>query len=503
MKVNEKLLQDLLEYEKIDIDFIDYDVNIVKLLTNEFIKLNKVICLKKLENDIYLCAIANYYDILVIDKLKAMFQNIKVIITTNEKIQKINSIVYTTINDFNYNIQSKENKDNYIEISNAPVVRIFESILEEGTSRNASDIHIEPLENTFRIRFRIDGILKEFMSFSKDMYEMLVSRIKVSSNLNITEKRLPQDGKMKRVINEIDYDFRISTLPTHYGEKIVIRILDGKSFNYSVETLGMTEEHNLLVNEMLKQKSGIILVTGPTGSGKSTTLYSFLKRLNNDEVNIVTVENPIEYTFAKITQVQVNEKIDFTYANILKSILRQDPDIIMIGEIRDEVTASIAMRLAITGHLVISTLHTIDTTGAITRLINLNIEPYMVASSLNTVISQRLVRKLCAKCKEAHITTKEEMLLLELDEEMTIYQKKGCPVCNGTGYVGRTGVYEILTMNEEIKELLNKNIDYTKLKKKAEKTNDLGIYKDAKRKVLQGITSFEEYMKIKAIENSK
>ena len=329
-----------------------------------------------------------------------------------------------------------------------------------------------------------------------DIYEALVARIKVLANLNITERRKPQDGRIRNRINDIEYDFRISIIPTVYGEKIVIRILDSKSFAFSIGEIGFTLEKQKEIENIIERKSGIVLVTGPTGCGKSTTLYTFLEKIKTDGINVVTVEDPVEYTFSGITQIQVNEKIGFTFSEILKSILRQDPDVIMIGEIRDEETASLAIRLAITGHLVLSTLHTNDSIGAITRLINLNVEPFMVSSSLNAVISQRLVRKLCNECKKPHQTTKEEMKILELNEETTIYTKCGCSICHNTGYIGRTGVYEILKINEEIKDILVKNYDYSKIKTKALKTNELGLEIDARRLVLEGVTSLEEYLKV-------
>lgn len=483
-------------YEEYDIDFLEYDKDVVRILTTDFIRINKAIVLNKKE-DVYICAISNIYDITTIDKLEAILDGkIKLIHTQNEKIQKLNSLVNNEIKEITFK-KEKEDKTVYKnEINNAPVVRIFESILREGTARNASDIHIEPFEKHFRIRFRIDGVLNTFIEMAIDIYEALVARIKVLANLNITERRKPQDGRIRNKINDIEYDFRISIIPTVYGEKIVIRILDSKSFAFSIGEIGFTLEKQKEIEKIIGRRSGIILVTGPTGCGKSTTLYTFLEKIKTDGINVVTVEDPVEYTFSGITQIQVNEKIGFTFSEILKSILRQDPDVIMIGEIRDEETASLAIRLAITGHLVLSTLHTNDSIGAITRLINLNVEPFMVSSSLNAVISQRLVRKLCNECKKPHQTTKEEMKILELNEETTIYTKCGCSICHNTGYIGRTGVYEILKINEEIKDILVKNYDYSKIKTKALKTNELGLEIDARRLVLEGVTSLEEYLKV-------
>lgn len=483
-------------YEEYDIDFLEYDKDIVKVLTTDFIRINKAIVINKKDN-MYICAISNPDDILTIDKLNAILDSkIKLILAQNEKIQKLNSLVNNEITEITFEKEKENITTTKNEINNAPVVRIFESILREGTARNASDIHIEPFEKHFRIRFRIDGVLNTFIEMAIDIFDSIVARIKVLANLNITERRKPQDGRIKSIINDIEYDFRVSIIPTVYGEKIVIRILDSKSFAFSIGEIGFTLEKQKEIEKSLNRTSGIILVTGPTGCGKSTTLYTFLEKIKKEDINVVTVEDPVEYTFSGITQIQVNEKIGFTFSEILKSILRQDPDVIMIGEIRDEETANLAIRLAITGHLVLSTLHTNDSIGAITRLINLNVEPFMVASSLNAVISQRLVRKLCNECKKPHTTTREEMQILELKEEAKIYKKCGCPICHNTGYMGRTGVYEILKVNEEIKDILLKNYDYAKIKVKAQKTNELGLDVDARRLVLEGLTSIEEYVKV-------
>lgn len=481
------------------IETINYEKEIIKKVTSDFIRIYKIIPLQR-KNSGYVCAVSDKNDINAIDKIKAILEDEVIIFEApNDKIQKINSIVNSKIDDIDLQKDIKETFPNVytnVDINNAPVVKMFESILTEGTSRNASDIHIEPLEEEIRIRFRVDGVLINFMKIDKEIKEALSARIKVLCNLNITESRLPQDGRMKKVINDIEYDFRVSILPSFYGEKIVIRVLDSKSFNFSIDKLGLSEKRQQKLIEILKEESGIILVTGPTGCGKSTTLYSFLEELNNEEVNIMAVEDPVEYSIYGITQIQVNEKIGFTFSSILRSILRQDPNIIMIGEIRDEVTASIAMRLAITGHLVLSTLHTNDSIGAITRLTNLGVESFLIANSLRAVISQRLVRKLCNKCKEAHVTSDEEMHILKLSEKRIIYQRRGCEVCHNTGYMGRVGIYEILIVNEEIRNLLYRNKDYSQIKSSAVEILNGNLITDARDKVLEGITSIEEYLKI-------
>lgn len=504
MKITEEIFNKISGYELIKNDLIDYNDKVVSMLSLDFIKIYKAISLKQISennNLITICGIADPYQISTIDKLVAIFgENIKIVIISNERIQKINSIVNNDIKEITIEKEEIKSENESTEINNAPVVRIFESILREGTSRNASDIHIEPFEKRFRIRFRIDGVLITFMEMTIDIYDSLVARCKVLANLNITEKRCPQDGRIKRTINEIEYDFRVSIIPTVYGEKIVIRILDSKSFTFDITNLGFSLEKQKEISEILKKRTGIILITGPTGCGKSTTLYSFLKELSSDELNIITVEDPVEYTFPGVSQVQVNSKIGLTFSSILRSTLRQDPDVIMIGEIRDEETASIAIRLAITGHLVLSTLHTSDSVGAILRLINLEVEPFILGNCLNAVISQRLVRRLCNECKTEHITNEEEMELLNINEPVKIYNKKGCSICHNTGYIGRIGVYEILNVNEDIKEILYKNGDFNKIKTKAYKSNKLGLRDDCKKLVLQGLTTIEELIKLQSKE---
>ncbi len=375
----------------------------------------------------------------------------------------------------------------------APIIKLCDSILKDAINRGASDIHIEPFENTIYLRFRIDGKLNKIEELMPHMFPALLARYKIMADLNIAERRVPQDGKIGMTVNGIPYDFRVSTIPTIHGEKIVIRIYNRQFHSNDIASLGFSEKQRELIMSMITRPHGIILLTGPTGSGKSTTLYTFLRYLNKEDTNIMTVEDPVENEIIGINQVQVNPKAQLTFAAALRSFLRQDPNVIMIGEIRDEETAQIATRAAITGHLVFSSIHTNDAAGVITRLINMGIPKYLVADSLLGAISQRLVRKLCPKCKTARMTTKAEMDMLGISEEAEIFDAVGCPYCNQTGYLGRIGVFEIMVLNDEIQSILMSD-DFTSEKIGEIVERDMTtVLNHTKERVLAGETSMEEY----------
>lgn len=396
----------------------------------------------------------------------------------------------------NNSAQEKQNSDD-ISVQNAPAVKFVDSVIKEALPLRASDIHIEPNEENVVIKYRIDGDLIKWNEFPIASYPEISARIKILSNIDIAEKRIPQDGRILMNINGEDINFRVSTLPTIYGEKFVIRVLDNKIFSYSLKELNFSKKSYDLIDKILKHPHGIILLTGPTGSGKTTTLYAFLRELNTGKKNIITIEDPVEFAMDGINQVQVNKKADLTFASSLRSILRQDPDIIMVGEIRDEETAQIATRAAITGHLVLSTLHTNDAAGAVIRLADMGIPQYLVGDALVAVISQRLVKKLCPHCKKKIKTNQQVTKELGLKESTTIYEPHGCPYCNNTGYRGRVAVHEIMYMGQELKEKLNfKNLDFETLKELAIKNGMVTISKACKEYVLNGITSFDEYMNI-------
>lgn len=372
-------------------------------------------------------------------------------------------------------------------------VKFCDSLLIDAIARGASDIHIEPFAKTVIIRFRIDGKLKTIDEISPQAYPAILARYKIMSEMNIAERRIPQDGKIRFRIDDNDYDFRVSTVPTIHGEKTVIRIYSREFTSSDIPSLGFSDKQMKLIMGMITRPHGIILLTGPTGSGKSTTLYTFLRYLAKDDTNIITIEDPVENEIVGINQVQVNPKANLTFATALRSFLRQDPNIIMIGEIRDEETAQIATRAAITGHLVLSSVHTNDAAGVIARLINMGIPKYLVADSLIGAISQRLVRKLCPKCKNSRMTTPTEMALLDMVNPSKIYDPVGCSCCNNTGYQGRVGVFEIMILTDEIKEIIMSDGFTSEKVEKIIKRDVSTILNHTRERVLNGETSFEEY----------
>lgn len=384
------------------------------------------------------------------------------------------------------------NKDD--DVINNPSVRLVDSIIKEAIPFRASDIHIEPFEKAVKVRYRIDGDLQVRAEFPIESYPAICARLKILSGISIAERRIPQDGRISMTINGTDYDFRVSTLPTIYGEKFVIRILDKTSFNFNRTELGFTPEENVVIDKILAHSYGIVLLTGPTGCGKSTTLYSFLKEINKPGVNVITVEDPVEYTMHGINQVQVNTKANLTFASALRSILRQDPDIIMVGEIRDEATAEIAVRAAITGHLVFSTLHTNDAPGAIIRLEDMKVTDYLVADALVGVIAQRLVKRLCPACKKRGKTNESEMKILGIDEPASIFRPQGCQFCGNTGYKGRIAVHEIMYMSDKIKVAVNEEKPIEELRALAEEEGMVNLWDSCKKLVFKGITDIQELM---------
>ena len=382
------------------------------------------------------------------------------------------------------------------EVANAPVVRLITSILQRAIKSNASDVHIEPMEDKLKVRFRIDGQLQEVMTSSMAVHSAIVTRIKIMGQMDIAEKRVPQDGRVGTVVDGKEVDLRISMLPTVYGEKVVIRILGGSSGALDRSQLGLSENNAELFDRITKAPNGIILMSGPTGSGKTTTLYSILKELDQPDVNIITVEDPVEYKLEGVNQVQVNMKAGLTFANGLRSILRQDPDIIMIGEIRDSETAEISIRASITGHLVLSTIHTNDAASSVTRLVDMGIEPFLVASSLIGVVAQRLVRNICPRCKVAYRPSHSEMLMLEMKEPENLYKGEGCPYCNFSGYKGRSGIHEILVVTKEIRELINRRATLDQIQQLAIRQGMETLRKSCTDLVLQGSTTMDELLRV-------
>ena len=384
------------------------------------------------------------------------------------------------------------------DVSDAPIVQLVRSLLEQAIRQRASDVHIEALESKVRVRYRIDGALYEKMVYDNSLLPAISTRIKLMGGMDISEKRKPQDGRMTIMVDRQEYDIRISSVPTVHGEKIVMRISSKLSLTKNKKELGLAPDELRRFDHMLSAPYGIIFVTGPTGSGKSTTLYTALSELNKEAVNIVTVEDPVEADIEGINQIQVNNKVDLTFASALRSILRQDPDIIMIGEIRDRETAGIAVQASITGHLVVSTLHTNNAAGTLNRMADMGVERYLIADSVVGVIAQRLVRKLCPHCRKKRLATEEEKRLLKQDtyKEMEIYEPTGCDLCNHTGYFGRTGVFEIMEVNEEIRDLIAEGGSSEELENAARRAGMCTLHDNGIRYVLEGITSIEEMLKV-------
>lgn len=386
--------------------------------------------------------------------------------------------------------------DSDMSIANAPIVKLVNKIIKDGLKARASDIHIEPSSSDVRIRFRVDGDLREYMTSELRNHSAIVTRIKIMGEMDISEKRKPQDGRVETIIDSHMVDMRLSALPTVYGEKIVIRLLDRSAVVIDKKRLGFTEKSIEIIEEIMKYPQGMILATGPTGSGKTTTLYSLLKELNSVKKNIITVEDPVEYRLNGINQVQVNKKAGLTFATGLRSILRQDPDIIMVGEIRDKETAQIAIRASITGHVVLSTLHTNDTASTVTRLIDMEVEPYILSSSLVGIISQRLVKKLCNSCKEIHHTTPTDMEILGISEPKSIFKAKGCNACGRSGFSGRTAIHEIMVIDKKIRQLINSNASADSIRDVAIKNGMTTLNQSCSELILKGATSIEELIRI-------
>lgn len=451
-----------------------------------------------------------------VDQLRLCYNRpIEVIVTSPDEITKaINSIRTRLMSDRTSDLDSEENEDGIdiqgtlkidvtdAEDDDAPIIRYVNSIIFKASSERASDIHIEPFENKLKVRFRIDGVLKDIATEEKAFQAAILSRVKVMAGLNIAEKRLPQDGRIGLKIAGKDVDLRVSTVPTQFGERIVMRILDKTSTVLDLEQLGIQGKKLHDIEGLIKRPHGIILVTGPTGSGKTTTLYACLTRINKPELNILTVEDPIEYQLEGIGQMQVNPKIDFTFASGLRAILRQDPDVVMVGEIRDAETAEIAIQASLTGHLVLSTLHTNDSAGSISRLLDIGIEPFLVSSSVLGIMAQRLVRRLCPVCAEEYEISDEELDELGLSPNRIssrIVKKasiNGCETCNFNGYKGRTGIHELLMLDDDIRSLILQRSDSTSIRNLALTKGFKTLRMDGAQKIFDGLTSVEEVMRV-------
>lgn len=494
----------------VEIDMLDIDKSLFDLFTFEFMKRYKVIPVSMSIEGKLLIATAKPLDCSSMSAINSQIVSpvdyvLVPPVQIDRYIDSIAAVMSTSaaLDDLNtegdaalFSNKKAQTDDEIVEndVVNNPSVRLVDSIIKEAVPYRASDIHIEPFEKVVKVRYRIDGDLQERAEFPINAYSAICARIKIMAGLNIAERRVPQDGRINMIVGGKEFDFRVSSLPTVFGEKFVIRVLDKTSFRFTRSDLGFTEDENVLIDKMLAKPHGIILLTGPTGCGKSTTLYSFLKEVNTSAVNIVTVEDPVEYIMSGVNQTQVNTKANMTFSAALRSILRQDPDVIMIGEMRDEETAEIAVRAAITGHIVFSTLHTNDATGAITRLEDMGVADYLVADALVGVIAQRLVKRLCPECKKKGKTNAKEMEILGINEPISIYSPQGCQFCNGTGYKGRIAVHEIMYMNENMRNAVIREKNLEVLRDLAKQNGMVTLWTSCKSLVEKGVTSIQELM---------
>lgn len=491
-----------------DIPVNDIPADLVRNIPINYAKTHSILPFKDNQGVITVLT-SNPLNYKVMDDLRALFdKNIHALVATSSKIQDAINKVYEKSGAHLHGLDDIEDEEydldepiiDLLEAGDdeAPVIKLVNTLLFRAVKEKASDIHIEPYEKDMVVRFRIDGVLYDIFKPPKKLQNSITSRIKVMGNLNIAEKRLPQDGRIPLKLAGKDIDIRLNSVPTAHGERLVMRLQDRSNVILELEQLGFSPDALGKIHDVLAKTHGILLVTGPTGSGKSTTLYGCLTKINNTDTNIITVEDPVEQRIHGIGQIQVNSKIGLTFASGLRSILRQDPDVIMIGEIRDFETAEIAINSSLTGHLVLSTLHTNDSAGAIPRLLDMGCEPFLIASSLLGVIAQRLVRVLCPHCKVPYEPTDSELVTLGITREEarkgTIHKAVGCSQCNQKGYISRTTVCEFLQISEEIRQLILQKMDGGAIKKMASQQGMRSLRDDATRKVLMGITTIEELL---------
>ncbi|HEY1098563.1 MAG TPA: type II secretion system ATPase GspE [Myxococcota bacterium] len=478
-----------------------------------FARQQKLLPLGKTDDDVVIVATADPLDTAALDELRLILQaELDIaIVPTDVVVAAINNAydrvraqaeaAVADLDDGNASEISEEEVPDLLDAKDddeAPIIRLVNSLFSQAVKERSSDIHIEPFETSMLVRFRVDGVLKEIVKPPKRFQNTILSRVKIMAGLNIAEKRLPQDGRIRLKIAGKDIDVRVSTVPTTYGERIVMRLLDRSSVLRDLDAIGFSPRNYAVMSQLINKSHGIILVTGPTGSGKTSTLYACLAKINSPDLNILTIEDPVEYQLKGIGQVQVQAKIGLTFAGGLRSFLRQDPDVIMVGEIRDKETAEIAVQASLTGHLVMSTVHTNDAPGAVTRLVDMGVEPFLVASSLIGVLAQRLVRTICPKCSEEYVPTAEEVRSVGLDpRRVTTFRRgRGCSNCQGSGYRGRLGIYELMLIDEEVRKLILQNVDSGTLKNKARDKGMRTLLEDGVDKVLAGVTTCEEVTRV-------
>lgn len=491
------------------IDLTDYliDPEVIKLLPEATAKKFKAVPLFKIGKNLTV-AMADPQDIIGLDeiRMKSGIQTIEPVLSTQEMIQKVIDQYYGALGDVKelvkgltedkLNLQAKGGKGLAEIAEEAPVIKLANLIIAQAVKDRASDIHIEPAEDKVLIRYRVDGILHEVQELPKHLQNALISRIKVMARIDIAQTRTPQDGRIQLKMENKNLDLRVSTFPTLHGENLVLRILDKTAVILGLADLGFSDRDLHDFDRLIRRPNGIILVTGPTGSGKTTTLYAALATINNIEKNIITIEDPVEYEMPLIRQTQVNPKAGLTFANGLRSILRQDPDIVMVGEIRDKETADIAIQASLTGHLVFSTLHTNDAAGSLTRLLDMGIEPFLIASSVIGILAQRLVRVICPKCREKYLPAQEVLGDFKLQQKMEFFRGRGCNNCRNTGYLGRIGIFELLIMNDEIKNMVTAKTPAKEIQKKAISLGMRTLFEDGIEKIRNGSTTAEEVLRV-------
>jgi len=497
---------------------VHMEPEILRRAPSAFVHHHRVVPIK-IENNTLTLATDNPFNFLAFENFKHFLgcEHIEGVLTTERDITALLEKYYslkeeTPINTF---LAGMDKRDTALlkdatekklppkekeEEEETPIIKLVSLLIAEAFKRRASDIHLEPLGQQFRVRYRIDGVLQETPGPPKRLQGSVISRVKIMAEMDIAERRLPQDGRIRVTISGRPIDLRVSTLPAVYGESVVLRILDKSSFIMGLKELGFHADDHRKFERLIKMPNGIILVTGPTGSGKTTTLYACLSHINRSDKKIITVEDPVEYQISGINQVQIRPQINLTFANGLRSILRQAPDVIMVGEIRDFETAQIAVQASLTGHLVFSTLHTNDAPGAVTRLIDMGVKPYLVASALQAVLAQRLVRVICVSCKEQYRPSPEELQAINLPPEQLkkakFHRGKGCKNCSYTGYKGRIAIFELLIMTDTIRELVFGKVSSSVIKRKAKEIGMVTLREDGIRKVLQGITTISEVMRV-------
>lgn len=485
----------------------DINVTVTKLVPKALAQKHDVMPYQLIGNTLHI-ATADPLDLIAIDDVRLQTgMNIEIGISTREQIRKTISRYYemdhSLVEILKEDAPEQERQDTNNR-DDAPIIRLVNQIFLSAIDQRASDIHFDPHEKQLHVRFRIDGDLRTETIYPKKIQSVMLTRLKVMSNLDITESRLPQDGRIKYTLRNRAYDFRVSTLPTMYGEKIVIRVLDSSQGLTDLTKLGFGERNEQAYREMLKRPNGIILITGPTGSGKSSTLYASLVELNDETKNIITVEDPVEYQLDGINQVQVNSKVGLTFASGLRSILRQDPNIVMVGEIRDTETAEIAIRASLTGHLVLSTLHTNSAISSITRLVDMGVEPFLVAASTTGLVAQRLVRRVCRDCCQAEPVSKSEQRLFEAEgvQIEQIVRGKGCASCNSTGYRGRLAIHEVIPINEGLRRMIMNQATESEMVEYAKSQGATFLLADGLEKVAAGLTTTEEILRTVITESA-